>query len=207
MPEIKIRKAVREDYPFATEMIYASMGRFGDSALGFDDHAFTLKILEGFYIRTKNRFSYEISWVAEIDGKPAGVLVAFPGSEYWRKQMVMGRQAFQVYGYFKAMHLIIRSFALAAGTETERDELYISHLATDPKYRRKGIGTALLHHAETLMRQAGLSKCSLIVELDNLIAQKVYLENGFKIIEKVETPQFEKKFHTPGYYRMVKSFS
>jgi len=102
--------------------------------------------------------------------------------------------------------LIGRSFALAGGKETEKDELYISHLTTDEKFRRRGVGGRLLEHAAELMRDAGFHKCSLIVELDNDAAQALYLKTGFKIIQKIETPQFRKKFHTAGFYRMMKNF-
>lgn len=205
MSGLSIRNASPEDHQIGAELIYPSMGRFGDAALGFDDHAYTLKILSGFFRLPRNRFSHEVSWIAEIDGLSAGILVAFPGYEYWRRLRVMAAQTFKVYGLKDAIRLILRSFALSQGEETKKDELYISHLATEAKFRRQGIGTALLDHAVGLMENAGLSKCSLIVELDNQGAQALYDKNGFKITQKVSTPQYEEKFHTKGYYRMVRT--
>jgi ribosomal protein S18 acetylase RimI-like enzyme len=204
--ELQIRKATPDDSKTAVKLIHAALGRFGDGALGFDDHAFTSQILTGFFELPRNRFSHEVSWLAEMDGHVVGILVAFPGSDYWRRELVMAGQVFRVYGFYKALRLFFRSIALAIGKETEKDELYISDLATDPQYRRQGVGKRLLSHAEHLMKNAKLSKCSLIVELDNLSAQALYSKMGFKIIQKVETPQYEKKFHTRGYYRMVKVF-
>lgn len=205
--DLSIRKARLEDSPAAVELIYESMGAFGDSALGFNDHALTLRVLADFYRLPRNRFSHEVSWLAEREGKTAGILVAFPGWEYWRRQLVIAVQAFRVYGTRNAIRLILRSFALAGDKETKKDELYISNLTTDPQFRRQGVGMRLLGQAKSLMRDAKLVKCSLVVELDNPGAQALYKKAGFQIIQKVETPQFAEKFHTIGYYRMVKAYA
>ena len=205
--DLRIRKARPDDSPMAVGLIYESMGAFGDSALGFNDHALTLRVLDKFYRLPRNRFSHEVSWLAEQDGKIAGILVAFPGWEYWRRQLVIAGQAFRVYGTWNAIRLILRSFSLAGDKETEKDEFYISNLTTGMQFRRQGVGMRLLEQAEILMYGVGLHKCSLVVELDNPGAQALYLNAGFKVIQKVETPQFARKFHTIGYYRMVKAYA
>ncbi len=199
-----IRKASPQDRSSATPLIYSTMNEFGDAALGLGEKQLAMKAIDHFFSLPRNRFSFDAAWLA-MDGKAiTGILVAFPGREYARRTAVIGYQLWGVYGFLKGIQLIFRSFQMANDKETEKDEFYISHIAVAPESRRKGFGRELLDRADYLARENHLSKCSLLVEIGNDPAKTLYESSGFTVVQTVHTPQFQERFHTPGYHRMVK---
>jgi ribosomal-protein-alanine N-acetyltransferase len=59
----------------------------------------------------------------------------------------------------------------------------VGHIYTidvKPKFRRRGIGSALLESAERTFISRGAERCRLEVRLDNLAAKKLYLKHGYK---------------------------
>jgi ribosomal protein S18 acetylase RimI-like enzyme len=204
---ITIRRAQQQDAPIAAELISVSMDRFGDAALGFGDHARMLHHLERLFAQKYNRLSHDACWLAELDSHPAGALLAYPGWQYGSRSRRMGLQIFRAYGLAGGLRLIAWSFPLAAGKETERDEFYISNIATAPLAQRKGVGARLMALAEEMAVTAGLRKCSLIVELDNTRAQAFYHKLGYTIIATINTPHLKERYHTAGYHRMVKKIN
>ncbi len=201
---ITIRRAQPQDAPIAAELLSVSMGRFGDDALGFGDHARMLHHLGRLFTQKNNRLSHDACWLAELEGHPAGALLAYPGWQYGPRSRRMGPHIFRAYGLAGGLRLIAWSFPLAVGKETERDEFYISNIATSPLAQRKGIGARLMALAEEMAIAARLQKCSLIVELDNTRAQAFYHKLGYTIIATIDTPQLKERYHTAGYHRMVK---
>ncbi len=201
---ISIRRARLQDAPVAAELISVSMGRFGDCALGFGDHSRMLHYSARMFVLKGGRFSYDACWLAEMNGQTVGAILAYPGWQYGPRSRRTGMHIFRAYGFFGGLHLITHSLPLAAGKETERDEFYISNIATSPEAQRKGVGAKLMALAEQLNREAGLKKCSLIVELDNNRARAFYIKLGYGISETINTPQLWDRYHTAGYHRMVK---
>ncbi|HTX79069.1 MAG TPA: GNAT family N-acetyltransferase [Longilinea sp.] len=203
--ELLIRHAAPEDAVVAVELIAMTMGAFGDQALGLGDCDRKVRVLQRFFVQHSSRFSYDAVWIASIDGKPAGLLLGFPGREYFRRNAVLAWQVWGVYGVIDALRLIGLSTRLAQVKETRRDEFYIDHLAVSPDFRRQGIGRELLARGEKLAEQAGLRKLSLIVERDNEPAHALYRSTGFQVVETFPaTEDYQKRFHTPGVDRMVK---
>jgi ribosomal protein S18 acetylase RimI-like enzyme len=202
---ITIRRATPQDATTAAELIAVSMGRFGDCALGFGDHGRMLYHLARLFRHKGGRLCHDACWLAVIDERPAGVLLAYPGRQYGPRTFRMSLQVFRAYGLAGGLRLIAWSFPLAAGKETERNEFYISNIATAVDEQRQGVGGRLMEWAEKLAGEAGLKKCSLIVELDNLRAQRFYHKLGYAIIETYHTPRLAEKYHTAGYHRMVKN--
>jgi ribosomal protein S18 acetylase RimI-like enzyme len=196
-----------EDSARATQLIYETMGTFGDAALGLGDKALALRAIEYFYTKKGNRFSWQMTWLAKIRNQSAGILVAFPGVQYLRRNLAIGGQLWKVYGFLGGMKLIRNSMITLNSKETKKDEFYISHIAVDPKYRRQGIALELMAWAESLAKQNGFTKCSLVVDIDNTPAFTLYQSLGFQVVETEETPKLEKEFHTRGHRRMVKSLT
>jgi len=73
-----------------------------------------------------------------------------------------------------------------------------------PAFRKQGIARALLAEAENTAARAGLHKISLLVEIGNTPAITLYQAVGYIIISTIRTPGLEKRFHSPGYHRMLK---
>ncbi len=70
------------------------------------------------------------------------------------------------------------------------DTGHIISIAVDPRWRRRGIGKALMLEAMKLLKNAGCESVYLEVRVSNHIAINLYRNLGFKIIKRI-----------PRYYR------
>jgi ribosomal protein S18 acetylase RimI-like enzyme len=202
---IAIRPGRVDDAEVAAELINDTMGGFGDAILGMGDHQLTLRAIGKFYKKPDNRFSYRKTYLALVDEQVAGLLLAFHGKEMGRLSLAMAYQVFGIYNLAEILQLAINAPLASYGDETAGDEFYVSHLAVLPAFRRMGIGRALLVYADELAHTAGLDKCSLCVDIDNINAQHLYLSQGYQVVKTViSTPAIERKLHMRGYQRMVK---
>ena len=196
-----------DDREAATQLIYETMGTFGDAALGLGDKALALRAIEYFFTKKGNRFSWQVTWLSKQEDHPTGVLVVFPGSQYLRRNLAIGWQLWNVYGFKGGTKLIWNSMVALNSKETRNDEFYISHIAVHPNSRRQGIAHELMAWAESLAKQSGLKKCSLVVDIDNTAAFALYQSLGYQVVKTEETPKLEKEFHTRGHHRMVKDLT
>lgn len=202
---MNIRPAQIADAPTAAELIQETMEGYGDVMLGLDNRQRALKVIAGFFRKANNRFSYRLAHLAEVDGRTAGMLLAFPGRDILKLSLPMSWQILSFYNTWELLRLAVRAPLAADGEEARPDEFYISNLAVLPEFRRQGVGRALLGHADTLARSAGFAKCSLCVDIDNLHAQQLYLSQGYRMAKTVNTPWLKNRLHTRGYHRMIKS--
>jgi ribosomal protein S18 acetylase RimI-like enzyme len=189
----------------AGDLLYATMGSFTDAALGMGDHDLCLKALRELFVRPNNRFSFDRAHIIWQDGQVAGLLLAFPGYEIHSRNFNFILQSVNIYGCRDYLHLILNFFQVFAAKETENDEFYIAHLAVSPEFRRKGLAKMMLACADQASRDVNMNKVSLTVEIGNDAAIELYRQAGFITTHTIETPGLEKKFHSPGYHRMVKS--
>lgn len=67
-----------------------------------------------------------------------------------------------------------------------QEEVYIHMLAVHPEHRGNGIGSMLLQQVYTYSKQRGIPFVSLHVTFENVLAQKLYLREGFKEEESEE---------------------
>jgi ribosomal-protein-alanine N-acetyltransferase len=61
------------------------------------------------------------------------------------------------------------------------DEIHINNVAVRPRYRGRGIGTALLHHVLAEARQLGARRATLEVRASNEAARRLYERLGFYV--------------------------
>ena len=62
---------------------------------------------------------------------------------------------------------------------TSTPQAFIAYMAVEPEYHRRGVGTALLHAAETESRRRGLPYIALMVTEDNHAARALYERCGY----------------------------
>jgi ribosomal-protein-alanine N-acetyltransferase len=62
------------------------------------------------------------------------------------------------------------------------DEMHINNVAVRDKYRRRGIGAALLSSVLKRGKQRGARKAFLEVRAGNIAAQALYLRQGFEMV-------------------------
>nr|WP_232796209.1 GNAT family N-acetyltransferase [Staphylococcus canis] len=148
-----------------------------------------------------NRFSYDYSWCAKIDGHVAGIVTALPVQELERIEKHTVWQLIKMRG-FDLIHHLYHYFsqirALLALKEGYQDEYHISLLAIMPEYHRQGVATHLLAHVEQFAKHLGYRKLSLTVKKDNDNAIRAYQKSGFMIVNEID----EAPYHL---YRMMKT--
>ncbi len=62
---------------------------------------------------------------------------------------------------------------------------YLSLIAVDPKYRKRGIGKSLLEEVVEQSKSAGMERLVLEVRKSNMVAIKFYEKLGFVYIHKI----------------------
>lgn len=107
------------------------------------------------YEQEDSVFSYRNVTLAEIEGKTAGMIIAFP--------MEIDE------GHVESDPVLAPYSKLE-----EPDSYYICGMAVFPEYRGRGIGKQFLKLAEQRARQLGLTKLSLIVFEENTGAKRLY---------------------------------
>lgn len=73
--------------------------------------------------------------------------------------------------------------AVIAGEDGRRG--YIYHLAVNPKYRNKGIGTALVNNVMNALETLGINKVALLTFKRNEVANAFWEKQGFTTREDI----------------------
>jgi ribosomal protein S18 acetylase RimI-like enzyme len=184
LPEpLRIRPAAAEDADVVARLLYETATGMYDVYAGGARRA--LRILRAAYARPGNSASQEIVWVAELDGFVAGVVAAFPVGEGDRRagrflRVTLARTPPWKWG------ATLRIFRTGADLTPmpPPDSLYVDALATDARFRRRGVARALLGEACRLARQAGLQVVALDTAATNSAAQALYEDCGFAVTER-----------------------
>ena len=171
---IKIRKATIEDVAYIAEGIYHAF-LLEDKALYYQ----WIKILKDVCAQEDTHYSYRNTWIAEVDGERAGMMIAVDG-EHYREQRD------KMYPQLKGL------FDVAFGKgwdemedEAKAGEFYIDSLAVSLPYRNQGVGTALIEKAKEMARELGISVVTLAVEPENR-AKRLYQRLGFAYQRRIE---------------------
>lgn len=206
MTILVIRSARPEDETLAVAVLRSSMGGLADYLYSGDARRSVEEYIGAMYRMGGHRFSWELSFTGEADGKPAGFLLSYPGRLLNGLQLALVSKLPALYGWAGALRVIGRLLPLVNAPEAEADEYYISNVGVLTEYQGRSYGTQLMSFAETKAREAGLSKCSLSVDEHNDGAIRLYERLGYKIV-------FDKHFkgevarQESGYYRMVKELT
>ena len=184
MPEQPlIRPAAAEDADVVSRLLYETATGMYDVYAGGTRRA--LRILHAAYRRSGNSASQEIVWVAEVDGVVAGVVAAFPVGEGDSRAGRFLRVTLARTPPWK-WPATLRIFRTGADLTPmpPADSLYVDALATDTRFRRRGVARALLDEACRLARRAGLQVVALDTAATNTAAQALYEDCGFAVTER-----------------------
>lgn len=119
--------------------------------------------------RETGNFSYRNAWLAEVDGEVAACLLGYPAEE----------EPGPIDPETPAIFVpLLELEALAPGS------WYLNVLATYEPFRGKGLGSALLAHAEAVARRAGHKTISLIAEDTHLDALRLYTGKGYREVAR-----------------------
>lgn len=173
-----VRPARAADTPAVPPLLYESAAGMYDRFAGGRGRA--LGVIGAAFQRPGNNASAEVVTVAELDGRAAGAMAAFPVAEAASRARAFLRVTLRElppWGWPTALWLY-RAGAGAA-PDPPAATLYVDALAVEPRSRRRGVGLALLAGAEAEARRRGLNGVSLDTALDNKPARALYLDAGF----------------------------
>ena len=119
--------------------------------------------------RESGNFSYRNAWLAEVDGSVAACLLGYAADPEPAPIEPDTPPLFVP---------LLELEAMAPGS------WYLNVLATYEEFRGKGLGSALLVHAETIAAAAGHDTISLIAEDTHQDALRLYVAKGFREIAR-----------------------
>lgn len=164
-PNINIRKATINDIRL---IAYAVGNAIGEAVMPvFCGTDWMNTIAEVASLET-SQYSYRNALIAEVEGSPAGVIVAYDGARLEELRSETMR--------------IIRKYKpdfTVSEDETEAGEYYIDTLCVLPQYRKMGIATKLIAAIHEKALAEGHAQLGLIVDFDNPTAERLYTKLGF----------------------------
>ena len=170
---ITIRRAKISDASYIAEGIFSAFlldNNAQDEAVSL--HEKWIETLTNICAQADTHYSYTNTFIAELDGEVAGMMIAVDGQNYRFQREKM-------YPQLKSLFDI----AFGKGWEDMEDEAkpgeyYIDSLSVDPIYRHRGVGTALIAHAKQQAKALNIDRVTLAVEPMNS-AKMLYQRMGF----------------------------
>lgn len=164
-----IRQAVKADAEQIMPLLHSAIGSIASSLAGTDNEQEALEILKDFYLSSGNRISFENIIVDEREGRIAGMLVAYHGSEAEALDRPFLERISREQG--------IRDYTIER--EAGEDEYYLDAVAVHEDFQGRGIAKGLMSAFESKARALGHHKVSLIVEENNERAHSIYVKQGY----------------------------
>ena len=180
----EVRAARPEDRDDVVRLLYLSAAGMYDRYAGDRDAA--LRLLGRAFEREGTNASAEVVTVAEVQGRVAGALTAFPIREGARRGRAFLRLTLASVPPWR-WPAALRLYQLGGRVTPPAPPacLYVDGLATDPGMRRGGAGRALLQAAEARARALELPALALDTALENAPARALYESFGFRAAQKV----------------------
>lgn len=169
--ELKLRQARPEDGTAAAPLIVNAIGDIAKHMTAQENPQLVLDKIKDMVRGTQTRHSHRLTYIAEVQNSVVGVLVLYHGSEA------------EALDRFLYDELRKEGHHRTIEAEAHLDEWYIDTVSVDGNFQGKGIGTALLRHAEKIVSVNGGGKLALNVDTDKEAAQRLYERLGFLISE------------------------
>jgi ribosomal protein S18 acetylase RimI-like enzyme len=177
----RVRPARRGDADAVAPLLYVSAGGMYDRFAGGRERA--LRVLQRAFGTGGNNASAEVITLAELDGRVASAMAAFPVEESSDRAAAFLQIALASMPPWRWPGALRLYWAGArAAPSPPRGALYVDALATDPSARRRGAARALLQEAERKARDLGLPAVALDTALDNKPARTLYVGAGYQEI-------------------------
>jgi ribosomal protein S18 acetylase RimI-like enzyme len=178
LPDPFIRPARPEDRDQVAELIYLSASGAYDIYAGSRERA--LRIIGAAFDREGTDASRDVVLVAELDGRVAAAMAAFPVPEGHRRAMrFLSVTLLRTPPWRWPRTLqVFRTGSQITPVPPARS-FYVDALATHPDFRRRGAATALLAEAERIARELGLTHVALDTVAADRRARGLYESAGF----------------------------
>jgi ribosomal protein S18 acetylase RimI-like enzyme len=144
-----------------------------------------VRVIQDAFGRTGTDNSREVVTVAELDGRVAGAMAAFPVSEAEERRRRFLRTAFRHRAPWNWLHIWrLARHGSRHAPQPPVDAFYVDALATSGEFRRRGVASALLAEAERLARERGCPALALDTVAENSGARALYARFGFEVGEE-----------------------
>ena len=195
---VRVRKARQDDAAAVARLLFESAPDMYMRFSGGRERA--LATLERAFAEPGNLASGEIAWIAEVDGRPAAAMAAFPVVEAAARSHSYLGHTLRGTPFWRWLG-VLRLYWIGgrASPRPRENSLYIDALATDPEFRRRGAARALLEQAEHEARAHGLPAVSLDTTINNEPARALYAASGYD-----EVAYRAPSRTLPGFVAMVK---
>jgi ribosomal protein S18 acetylase RimI-like enzyme len=147
--------------------------------------------------------------VAEIDGEVVGIMDASmartdpsPSPVQTLRLLIPALRAVGPDGLWRFLRS--RPAWGRVSFEPPADDYFIMELDVAVAYRNRGIGAALLRHAEAEARRLGCARMSLTTNITNP-AQHLYERSGFRIVDTKRDAAYERWGGSPGRVLMARA--
>ena len=175
---MRVRKARQDDVAAAALLLFESAPDMYMRFSGGRERA--LATLERAFSEPGTVASCEVTWVVEMDGRPAAAMSAFPVAEAAARARAYLGLALRGTPFWRWPKTLRLYWVGGHATPKPREHsFYVDALATDPAFRRRGAARALLDEAERESRRLGLPALALDTTMNNEGARALYAEAGF----------------------------
>lgn len=181
----RVRPYLPGDAAAVVPILYASSGGM------YDRYAGSRKLAERALARAleagESTASADVVWVTELDGAVVGAMAAMPFREWTPRAHAFLRTTLRSIPPWRwPGALWVYRAGGRPGAEPPQSSFYVDSLATAERFRRRGVASALLEHAERRARELGLGAVALDTWVDNEPARGLYAGAGF--IELARSP-------------------
>lgn len=187
LTDMTIRSARQQDAPAAVRLLYDALHDVAHQLTGEESEEKAIEVLEQYFHADEGRLSHRQAAVKEVDGEVAGIIVAYGGD----KVAELDRPILE------RLRKLKNDKAIALDKESDEDEYYIDTLSVSPQFGGKGIGSALISHAEKKAKELQYDKIALAVVTDNHRAHSLYERRGYSTDKEI-------MINGHVYYHMVK---
>jgi ribosomal protein S18 acetylase RimI-like enzyme len=197
-PEALVRRPTPDEAAAVAVLLHESAAGMYDRFAGGRERA--LRTLERAYHEPGNSAGADAVWIAELEGRVAAAMAAFPVEEALPRSRAFLRLALRgspIWRWPGALRLYW--LGGRASPSPPAAAFYIDALATDRRLRRRGLARSLLGEAERQARARGLPALALDTTIENKPARSLYVKEGFdEVAYRPATRTL------PGFVAMVK---
>jgi ribosomal protein S18 acetylase RimI-like enzyme len=201
---VTLRRAIAADAEWAADLLFEA-GPALFSYILASPPTQAKEILQQAFAYPHHAFSYEHTQVAEIEGIPVGLMIAYPG--FLKRQadekvhFVMAR----LMPLYKLPKILVNVADLSRiKQDVPLTSYYILGISILPKFRQQGIASHFLTQAEAEAKALECKKMCADVSYTNRPAHHLLEKHGYAIATSKTTDRFEQMTRSGGIHRLIK---
>ena len=164
-----IKQALKIDSKELSILILDAIHNIANTLTGEDEKSKILETLDKYITMDTNRLSYKNIWIYEKENQTVGLILAYNSNDVKKLDAPILKR-------LSSQNIFRDSF----DKECFEDEFYIDTVSVFEKFQGRGIAKELFYFIEQKAKELAFKKVSLLVDVDNLKALKLYEKIGFK---------------------------